>query len=89
MSLCNQINVGQLSGSGRAKSGFKKAFRRAFREFNGKGRSACIGGTCGTFGSTCSFRVTSMNVDYTTEWGDGQQLLYEVTIDGTGECACE
>ena len=87
MTECKDQKVGELNASATAKSGFKKAFKKAFRKINKQGGTSCIGGQCGT-GGVCSFRLTSLTVEYATVW-EGDTLVYEVGMGGTGECGCE
>lgn len=88
MTDCASIEVGKLIGTGEASS-FAKAVRQAGKDFQTKGRTACLPGSCGQLGGKCSFKLSenSVSIDVRVV-GTSTDPQYWVEITGTGTCKC-
>ncbi|MEX0369913.1 MAG: hypothetical protein AB3N09_04725, partial [Tateyamaria sp.] len=66
------------------------AVRKAGKDFQSNGRTACLPGSCGQLGGKCNFKVNENSVSIDVRViGSGANTQYWVEISGTGDCTCE
>ncbi len=88
MTECHSIQTGLITGIGVAK-GQTKAIKKAVRDVKKQGRTACMpGGDC-PFGTSCNYRIDSLDiqVEYKVV-DDGGPMVYEATASSSGHCTC-
>lgn len=86
MTDCQTLQTGTITGMGVHRK-MSKALSLAYKDAKDKGRKACIGGTCGVSGTSCTDKFETGRIIFPEERDqDGNWL---VVVESDGRCRCE